>query len=91
MALIRRSEFSQPTPIQAQVSSCLRSVLYVSAAPSAGRCSSLCTYSSQAIPAALRGRDVIGMAKTGSGKTVAYLWPLLVHCMDQVREERSRA
>ena len=38
----------------------------------------------QALPAALAGRDVIGIAKTGSGKTVAYLWPLLVHCVEQV-------
>lgn len=51
---IRKSEFSQPTPIQ-----------------SAG------------IPAALSGRDIIGIARTGSGKTAAFLWPLLVHIMDQ--------
>lgn len=37
----------------------------------------------QAIPAALSGRDVIGVAETGSGKTVAYLLPLLVHVIDQ--------
>lgn len=24
-----------------------------------------------------------GIAKTGSGKTVAFIWPLLVHIMDQ--------
>lgn len=24
-----------------------------------------------------------GIARTGSGKTAAYLWPLLVHIMDQ--------
>ena len=38
---------------------------------------------SQAIPAVLSGRDVIGIAKTGSGKTAAFLWPLLVHTIDQ--------
>lgn len=54
MKVIRKSEFTQPTPIQAQ-----------------------------GIPAALSGRDVIGIAKTGSGKTAAFLWPLLVHIMDQ--------
>ena len=43
----------------------------------------------QAIPAALRGRDIIGIAKTGSGKTVAYLWPLLLHCIDQVADRHS--
>lgn len=38
---------------------------------------------SQAIPIALSGRDIIGIAKTGSGKTAAFLWPALVHIMDQ--------
>ncbi|KAG5670871.1 hypothetical protein PVAND_001104 [Polypedilum vanderplanki] len=37
----------------------------------------------QAIPVALSGRDIIGIAKTGSGKTAAFLWPMLVHIMDQ--------
>lgn len=40
-------------------------------------------HSFQAIPAALSGRDVLGIAKTGSGKTAAYLWPAIVHIMDQ--------
>ncbi|XP_075978370.1 ATP-dependent RNA helicase DDX42 [Anticarsia gemmatalis] len=35
------------------------------------------------VPAALSGRDLIGIARTGSGKTAAFLWPLLVHIMDQ--------
>ncbi|KAK3930300.1 ATP-dependent RNA helicase DDX42 [Frankliniella fusca] len=51
---IRKLEYTQPTPIQAQ-----------------------------AVPAALGGRDIIGIAKTGSGKTAAFIWPLLVHIMDQ--------
>ncbi|XGW13831.1 hypothetical protein V3C99_000266 [Haemonchus contortus] len=54
MDSIRKSEYEQPTPIQAM-----------------------------AIPAALSGRDVLGIAKTGSGKTAAYLWPAIVHIMDQ--------
>mmetsp|Transcript_44756 Transcript_44756/g.74572 ORF Transcript_44756/g.74572 Transcript_44756/m.74572 type:complete len:403 (-) Transcript_44756:66-1274(-) len=37
----------------------------------------------QALPVILSGRDVIGLAKTGSGKTAAFLFPLLVHIMDQ--------
>lgn len=51
---IRKSEYTQPTPIQAQ-----------------------------AVPASLGGRDIIGIAKTGSGKTAAFIWPMLVHIMDQ--------
>lgn len=35
------------------------------------------------MPAALSGRDMIGIAKTGSGKTAAFVWPMLVHIMDQ--------
>uniref|UniRef100_A0A1I7ZKL3 RNA helicase n=1 Tax=Steinernema glaseri TaxID=37863 RepID=A0A1I7ZKL3_9BILA len=37
----------------------------------------------QGIPAALLGRDVLGIAKTGSGKTAAYIWPAIVHIMEQ--------
>ena len=37
----------------------------------------------QAIPAIMSGRDVIGIAKTGSGKTIAFLLPLFRHMMDQ--------
>ncbi|CAG7731589.1 unnamed protein product [Allacma fusca] len=51
---IRKSEFTQPTPIQAQ-----------------------------GIPIAMTGRDIIGIAKTGSGKTAAFLWPMLIHIADQ--------
>ncbi|XP_056404008.1 ATP-dependent RNA helicase DDX42 [Hyla sarda] len=54
MHQIRKSEYTQPTPIQCQ-----------------------------GIPVALSGRDMIGIAKTGSGKTAAFIWPILVHIMDQ--------
>lgn len=37
-----------------------------------------------AVPAALSGRDIVGIAKTGSGKTVAFLWPMITHIMAQV-------
>lgn len=54
MKVIRRSDYFQPTPIQAQ-----------------------------AIPAALSGRNIIGIAVTGSGKTAAYIWPMIVHILRQ--------
>lgn len=37
----------------------------------------------QGIPAIMSGRDLIGIAKTGSGKTVAFLLPMLRHVLDQ--------
>lgn len=38
---------------------------------------------SQAIPAIMSGRDIIGVAKTGSGKTMAFLIPMFRHIKDQ--------
>lgn len=85
MDVIRKSEYEQPTPIQAQVKDFLVAFMFSMKTP----CERLRTVSSfsvirfQAIPAALSGRDVLGIAKTGSGKTAAYLWPAIVHIMDQ--------
>eukprot|EP00029_Vermamoeba_vermiformis_P011155 TRINITY_DN6063_c0_g1_i1.p1 TRINITY_DN6063_c0_g1~~TRINITY_DN6063_c0_g1_i1.p1 ORF type:complete len:733 (-),score=208.78 TRINITY_DN6063_c0_g1_i1:12-2210(-) len=43
----------------------------------------------QAVPTGLAGRDIIGIAKTGSGKTAAFVWPMLVHIMDQPEVEKG--
>ena len=37
----------------------------------------------QAIPSIMSGRDIIGIAETGSGKTLSYVLPLLRHVLDQ--------
>lgn len=39
----------------------------------------------QAIPVIMSGRDLIGIAKTGSGKTMAFVLPMLRHVLDQPR------
>lgn len=41
----------------------------------------------QAIPPLLQGRDVLGCAQTGTGKTAAFLLPIIQHLM---AEEKSR-
>lgn len=38
---------------------------------------------SQALPTIMSGRDMIGIAKTGSGKTISFVLPLLRHIQDQ--------
>ncbi|SPN96767.1 related to Pre-mRNA-processing ATP-dependent RNA helicase PRP5 [Cephalotrichum gorgonifer] len=37
----------------------------------------------QALPTIMAGRDVVGVAKTGSGKTIAFLLPMFRHIKDQ--------
>uniref|UniRef100_A0ACD5XGP0 Uncharacterized protein n=1 Tax=Avena sativa TaxID=4498 RepID=A0ACD5XGP0_AVESA len=41
----------------------------------------------QGWPMALKGRDVIGIAETGSGKTLSYILPGLVHECDKVTRQ----
>ncbi|KAI2790180.1 Pre-mRNA-processing ATP-dependent RNA helicase prp5 [Penicillium oxalicum] len=43
----------------------------------------LTSVQAQAIPCIMSGRDVIGVAKTGSGKTMAFLVPMFRHIKDQ--------
>jgi len=44
---------------------------------------------SQGWPVALRGRDLIGLAETGSGKTLSFLLPCIVHINAQPLLERG--
>ncbi|XP_073156556.1 DEAD-box ATP-dependent RNA helicase 24 isoform X2 [Henckelia pumila] len=43
----------------------------------------------QALPIMLSGRDMIGIAKTGSGKTASFVLPMIVHIMDQPELEKE--
>lgn len=40
---------------------------------------------SQGWPIALSGRDMVGIASTGSGKTLSYILPAIVHINNQAR------
>ncbi|KAK3072308.1 pre-mRNA processing RNA-helicase, partial [Teratosphaeriaceae sp. CCFEE 6253] len=57
----------------AQISDVLRDMHYEKPTP----------IQAQTLPAIMSGRDTIGIAKTGSGKTVAYLLPMFRHIKDQ--------
>ena len=37
----------------------------------------------QGIPAVLSGRDIIGIAFTGSGKSMVFILPLMMFCLEQ--------
>ncbi len=45
---------------------------------------------SQVIPPIMQGRDVIGLAQTGTGKTAAFVLPILQHLRQNPRK-RIRA
>ncbi|TQD97058.1 hypothetical protein C1H46_017370 [Malus baccata] len=43
----------------------------------------------QAMPVALSGRDLLGCAETGSGKTAAFAVPMIQHCLAQPPVQRG--
>ena len=45
----------------------------------------------KAIPAILAGQDIIGSAQTGTGKTAAFLLPVIQHIITGRKENRTRA
>ena len=45
----------------------------------------------QAIPYALQGRDVLGIAQTGTGKTAAFTLPMLSHARKGPRPRADAA
>ncbi len=45
---------------------------------------------SQAIPIVLAGKDVLGIAKTGSGKTASFVLPILNKLLERSPSEKSR-
>ena len=45
----------------------------------------------QAIPGILAGRDLLGLAPTGTGKTAAFMLPILHHLLKQQPRRRTVA
>lgn len=45
----------------------------------------------QAIPAILRGVDLLASAQTGTGKTASFVLPILQRCLDKTRVKNNRA
>ncbi len=45
----------------------------------------------QAMPAILEGRDIIGSAQTGTGKTAAFLLPVIQKIISEERTNKTRA
>ena len=45
----------------------------------------------QAIPPIMEGRDIIGSAQTGTGKTAAFLLPVIQHVIAHERTDKTRA
>lgn len=95
MAAIKQAGYQKPTEIQAQVLPVrLLILLPILAAMhddhqprnvlSMWACSPT-RHPPATLQAALSGRDILGIAKTGSGKTAAFLLPLVVHVEAQPR------
>eukprot|EP00891_Asterochloris_glomerata_P004743 jgi/Astpho2/4743/gw1.00067.63.1_t len=78
---IRVSGFDAPKPIQS-FAQCSFDAALMSVIVKAGY-QQPTAIQAQALPSALSGRDVLGIAKTGSGKTAAFVLPMVVHIMDQ--------
>lgn len=43
----------------------------------------------QGIPVALSGRDILGCAETGSGKTASFAIPMIQHCLTSPKLRRG--
>ncbi len=67
--------FSQP------ILSCLAALNYSEPTP----------IQSKAIPAALEGRDIVGLAQTGTGKTAAFTLPTIARLAEDIPKTKKNA
>ena len=78
---IRTSGFDVPKPIKA-FEDCAFSTALMNAIAKHGY-EKPTPIQCQALPLVLSGRDIIGIAKTGSRKTAAFVLPMIVHIIDK--------
>ena len=69
---LKKKGITHPTPIQIQGIPAVYEVMFAVY-------NSCCKYVCR-----LSGRDIIGIAFTGSGKTLVFVLPLVMFCMEQV-------
>ncbi|PSS14167.1 ATP-dependent RNA helicase [Actinidia chinensis var. chinensis] len=73
--------FHAPAPIESFTDMCLHSSIMKDIA--FHEYSTPTSIQAQAMPVALSGRDLLGCAETGSGKTAAFTIPMIEHCLAQ--------
>ncbi|KAK3002079.1 hypothetical protein RJ639_020241 [Escallonia herrerae] len=72
---------SAPAPIESFTDMCLHSSIMKDIA--FHEYTTPTSIQAQAMPVALSGRDLLGCAETGSGKTAAFAIPMIQHCLAQ--------
>jgi ATP-dependent RNA helicase DDX5/DBP2 len=76
-----------PSPIESFTDMCLDSNIMKDIA--SREYSTPTSIQAQAMPVALSGRDLLGCAETGSGKTAAFTIPMIQHCLTQPHVRRG--
>ncbi|GFY99376.1 P-loop containing nucleoside triphosphate hydrolases superfamily protein [Actinidia rufa] len=78
---VASESFHAPAPIESFTDMCLHSSIMKDIA--FHEYSTPTSIQAQAMPVALSGRDLLGCAETGSGKTAAFTIPMIQHCLAQ--------
>ncbi|XP_057474919.1 DEAD-box ATP-dependent RNA helicase 20-like [Actinidia eriantha] len=78
---VASESFLAPAPIESFTDMCLHSCIMKDIA--FHEYSTPTSIQAQAMPVALSGKDLLGCAETGSGKTAAFTIPMIQHCLAQ--------